>query len=100
MYDIVGYTHSDGYALCTDHAIDRRTKEGIKRDSGNESGYVQPIFEDSEWDSYPSCDVCHCEIETSLTTDGIEWLHSTGRKLWYESDSEDIEETEEEISQQ
>lgn len=36
---------------------------------------VSPVFCGSEWDYYPTCDVCHCEHDyVSLTTDGrIAW---------------------------
>ena len=52
--DIVGFTHSDGYALCNEHA-----DYGEMTDDNNESGKVQPIFADTEWEyPGPCCDVC------------------------------------------
>jgi hypothetical protein len=50
---IIGYTHSDGYALCSFHGHDEM------KDTGNESGHVQPVFDFME-DGYDlTCDVCH-----------------------------------------
>ena len=62
-YDIVGYTHSSGYCLCTD------CEDGTTVDEGNESGFVFPIFEDAEFDSYPTCDHCNQTIEDVCLTD-------------------------------
>jgi hypothetical protein len=88
---VVGYTHSDGYMLCVDHARDNRTKTGLKKDTGNETGYVYPIFASSEWDYYPSCDICHDKIEdVQLTTDGIEYENSHGVKLDWQTWSDVI----------
>src|SRR6266496_914881 len=44
------------------------------------------IFDNQdEWDCYPTCEWCKQEIgEVQLTTDGREWLHSTGRKQYHE----------------
>lgn len=40
----------------------------------NDEG-VHPVFADSEWDSYPCCDVCHAEHDyVNLTEDGQNWL--------------------------
>ena len=56
--EIVGWTHPDGYCLCTGH--------------GSDDGICQPIFASSEWDHYPTCDECHEKIEAvSLTEEGI-----------------------------
>jgi hypothetical protein len=39
-----------------------------------------------EWDYYPTCEECKLEIdEVQLTTDGVEWLNSTGRKADWQS---------------
>lgn len=87
--DIVGYTHN-GEAYCTNciPAID---------DS--------PIFADSEWDSFPTCDNCREEITSiNLTDKGKEWLvfergtdtgfmkgEVTENILWYEiNDGEEL----------
>lgn len=50
-YEVVGYAHEDGYAICADCATTQECKE------------CAPIFADSEWDSYPTCDRCLCAIE-------------------------------------
>jgi hypothetical protein len=52
--DIVGYTHSDGYCLCPEHA-----KYGRMKDTGNETGKVYPIFACDETDNDLTCDVCN-----------------------------------------
>lgn len=57
-YDVVGYAY-EGYVLCPSCAIN----------SENDS----PIFTSSEWDSFPTCDVCNEPLEVSLTSDGIEY---------------------------
>ena len=44
-YDYEGYA-MEGYCLC----------ENCATDKDKEAGY--PIFADSEWDYYPSCDLC------------------------------------------
>lgn len=75
-YDVLGYA-LDGYVVCSDCSTEEDDKNG------------DAIFADSEWDSYPTCDRCLQEIEDiQLTTDGIEWLHGTGRKADWESFSD------------
>jgi hypothetical protein len=57
--DVVGYYPPDsGYVLCPLHGNDKTD---------------QPIFADSEWDSFPACDVCKDMLDVALTTDGIEY---------------------------
>lgn len=35
---------------------------------------VHPVFADSEWDCYPTCDACHAEHDyVNLTSDGWVW---------------------------
>ena len=79
-FDVVGYTHSDGYALCEKHA-----EYGDMPDPGNESGKVQAIFEGDETDSDILCDMCY----TIAFSQG---LHGTalrdacliqGKNIWY-----------------
>src|SRR5258708_4676947 len=68
--DIVGWTSPAGYALCTD-CVD-------------EEGDLHPIFADSEWDSYPSCDRCNQAIEdVQLTEYGLkqQWLKKHNTKM-------------------
>ena len=60
-YEVTGYTHSDGYALCLEHG-----KYGELPDSGNEDNRVQAIFLDDEWDYTPTCDVCGKEIDVTV----------------------------------
>jgi hypothetical protein len=57
MYSIIGYTSSQGYCLCEEHA-----DYGEVVDDGNETGKVFPIFEDSEWEINVVCQVCFEEI--------------------------------------
>ena len=59
-FDVVGYANTeDGYCICLD-CINEDDKERF-----------QPIFADSEWDSYPTCDVCLETIEdVNLTDEG------------------------------
>jgi hypothetical protein len=56
-YDFVTY---DGEIYCIDHS-----PAGLNHDG------VNPIFASSEWDYYPSCDVCGklCDY-VGLTSDG------------------------------
>jgi len=61
--DIVGYTHSDGYCLCTLHGTDDRGNE--LPDAGNESGKVQPIFACEETDTDLICDACFTELHAA-----------------------------------
>ncbi|SRR6266568_6442216 len=71
--DVVGFTHSDGYALCNEHA-----DYGEMLDANNESGKVQPIFAMDEWDSFPTCDHCNEPLEVSLTSDGLTYYLAMG----------------------
>lgn len=51
-YDVLGYANTeDGYCICLD-CITEAEKETF-----------YPIFADSEWDCYPSCDRCFEAIE-------------------------------------
>ena len=61
--DVVGYANTeDGYCICLDCVTDEQ-KEAF-----------HPIFADSEWDAYPSCDGCLGAIDdVCLTPDGL-WL--------------------------
>ncbi len=62
--EIIGYTHSGGYALCPEHG-----EYGGMRDSGNETGYVYPIFDyDGSGDSETVCDVCLEVIQKGYDT--------------------------------
>ena len=58
-YDVVGYVPPDaGYVLCPKCA------------KGHEEEYA-PVFADSEWDYYPTCDKCGEQItDVNLTSDG------------------------------
>ena len=54
-YDILGYANTkDGYCVCPECTAETEQAEWA------------PIFADSEWDSSPSCDRCHREIEVNL----------------------------------
>lgn len=58
--DVVGYT-LDSEVFCCDCVLDKEK--------------CNPIFVDSEWDSFPVCNKCNEEITSiKLTDDGIEWL--------------------------
>src|SRR5258708_3386919 len=68
--DIVGWVSPEGFALCTDHGSDERD--------------LLPIFADSAWDSFPSCDVCHEVIDdVQLTEYGLkqQWLNKHNKKM-------------------
>jgi len=70
--DVVAYAE-DGAIYCPNCA--------------NESESMEPVFADSEWDSFPTCDACGEKIkEVSLTRGGVayeleqlnfEWFHVT-----------------------
>lgn len=60
-YEVTGYTHSDGYALCCKHA-----DYGNMDDDNNIGGKVQAIFLGDEWDYTPTCDVCNEEIDVTV----------------------------------
>lgn len=66
--EIVGYTHSDGYCLCPQHAFETYTLDGqqatrLKPDSGNEWGVVLPIWNTDEFTSVPTCEIDHEPLE-------------------------------------
>jgi len=62
-YDVVGYTNTEsGYCVCLD-CVTKTEKEEFC-----------PIFADSEWDAYPSCDRCSKTIENvCLTEEGMKY---------------------------
>jgi len=61
-FDAVAY---DGAIYCVDCLPDV---------IGLDSEEVSPVFADSEWDSYPTCDACHFEHDyVNLTSDGRTW---------------------------
>jgi hypothetical protein len=58
-FDVVGYTDGDGGVYCPGCAADPEN--------------MNPIFVDSEWDYYPTCDACQGVIdEVGLTCYGYE----------------------------
>lgn len=47
--------------------------DGVDSDSEE----CSPVFADSEWDCYPTCDACQAEHDyVALTSDGIRWRQS------------------------
>jgi len=73
--EVIGYTMSDGYALCCKHA-----KYGQLRDTGNETGFCYPIFDTDE-----SFDCC-CDICLEVISE--EWHDETEQET--EDDDSDI----------
>jgi len=66
-YDAMTY---DGAVYCTECLPD-----GVNPKSDE----VFPIFADSEWDYYPTCDVCGYKHEyMSLTSDGEKYENGEG----------------------
>jgi hypothetical protein len=51
---------------------------------GIESDEIGPIFADSEWDRYPTCDVCGTEHDyVGLTEDGLIY-HASGGSAYFD----------------
>lgn len=53
-YEVTGYTH-DGAAYCPEHVPDIPYRDAFG-----------VIFLGDEWDSAPTCDVCHEEIDCTV----------------------------------
>ena len=71
-YDVVGYADTEnGYCVC----LNCVTEE--------EKAKFHPIFADSEWDAYPSCDRC-LEAITDVR------LTEEGRKYHEEMEGNDV----------
>lgn len=65
-YDYNAVTTCEGEVYCVDCLPDTYNIDD-----------VSPIFADSEWDYYPTCDNCHEKHEyMGLTSDGV--LHEGG----------------------
>ena len=62
-YTIVGYTTEDGMIFC----FDCHNWHGVGQSD-------HPVFADSEWDYYPTCERCGVSIDdVCLTDDGREY---------------------------
>jgi len=71
-YDVVGYANTeDGYRVCLDCVTEKEKAE------------FHPIFADSEWDAYPSCDRCLEAIEDVCLTE-------EGRKYYEERSGDNV----------
>lgn len=76
-YEITGYAHGDGFAICTDCVKPQETEN------------LAPITLGSEWDSPPTCDRCNEMIDVNC-------LHTEG--IWeLDIDRDDIDFDEDEI---
>jgi len=60
-FEITGYTHEDGFAICTDCVKPQEIEN------------LAPITLGSEWDSPPSCDRCHEMIEVNCLHTEATW---------------------------
>ena len=66
-WEYEGYTTKDGGVICCD------CTGKLSEDEENKFGYM-PIFADSEWDYYPVCDICLCELDyVGLTSYGMKY---------------------------
>jgi len=63
-YEITGYAHEDGFAICVDCA----TPEEKDERKG-----LYPITLGDEWDSPPSCDRCNEHIEINCLHTDATW---------------------------
>lgn len=70
-YTVVGYTSSSGEFICPDCSDLRETQD------------LTAVFADTEFDSYPVCDICGYKCtDITLTKDGVNYeLSEIGRKL-------------------
>lgn len=76
-YDAVTYDGAVYCVGCLDSVNEGRMEHQRVTEDCDE---VSPIFADSEWDYYPTCDVCHTEHDyVSLTSDGMRWR---SRRQW------------------
>jgi hypothetical protein len=66
-YDYYGFTTSDGATICLECSRNLSEEE-------TERLHFHPIFADSEWDYYPSCDICGDLLDyVNLTEYGREY---------------------------
>lgn len=66
-YECYGFTTSNGDIMCLkcSHDISEAEAERL---------HFHPIFADSEWDYYPSCDICDTVLDyVNLTECGREY---------------------------
>jgi hypothetical protein len=73
-YDYEAYTTQNGGVICTDCT-------GKLTEAQQEEKGFRPIFADSEWDYYPTCDMCNKQIDyVNLTSDGRKYEAQNKKK--------------------
>lgn len=69
-----GYTTQNGGVICTN------CTGKLSEDEEEKKGF-HPIFANSEWDYYPTCDMCNRQLDyVNLTSEGRKYEKKQGRR--------------------